>query len=179
MNRGYERGKTHQRATRGFTLIELLTVIAIIGILTTVVTVNVSSSRRQARDARRKTDLKTIQTAVELYTNAKGEPPQSETWLTSNGGSGTQWITGLENYLSSVPQDPRNDETYYYRYKSGKSGFETSYAIDGVLEEQGVGNLNPSNFDEDDNGKATFFQTGTYTSVDGKLHQRFSSGAGQ
>lgn len=174
-----ERGK--QRGTRGFTLIELLTVIAIIGILTTVVSVNVSSSRRQARDARRKTDLKTIQTAVELYTNAQGQPPQATTWLSSTGTTG--WIPNLDSYLSSVPQDPLNNATYYYRYKSGTSGYETSYVVDGVLEEVGTGNLAPENFEQEDNSKAKFFKTGTYTvtsaSGDVKLHQRFSSGAGQ
>lgn len=164
---------------RGFTLIELLTVIAIIGILTTVIGVNVSSSRRQARDARRKTDLKTIQTAVELYTNATGQPPQAPEWLFSTSDSGSQWVPGLGDYLSSVPQDPTNNAVYYYRYRTGKLGYESSYVVDGALEESGVGNLNPQNFDETENTKQEFFQTGTYIGSDQKLHQRFSSGAGQ
>lgn len=52
---------------RGFTLIELLVVIAIIGILSSVVLASVSSSRAKARDARRKSDLSEIKTALELY----------------------------------------------------------------------------------------------------------------
>ncbi|HEY6022478.1 MAG TPA: type II secretion system protein [Candidatus Paceibacterota bacterium] len=45
---------------RGFTLVELLVVVAIIGILASIVIVNVSGSRAQARDAKRVEDLQSI-----------------------------------------------------------------------------------------------------------------------
>jgi len=51
----------------GFTLLELLVVIAIIGILASIVIASLSDSRAKARDARRKADAHTIQTALELY----------------------------------------------------------------------------------------------------------------
>ncbi|PIS08253.1 hypothetical protein COT76_02470, partial [Candidatus Berkelbacteria bacterium CG10_big_fil_rev_8_21_14_0_10_33_10] len=53
----------------GFTLIELLVVIAIIGILAGVVVVNVGSAQAKARDAKRISDMKAIQTALEMYYN--------------------------------------------------------------------------------------------------------------
>ena len=59
----------NQKQTRGFTLIELLVVIAIIGILSSVVLVSLNTARAKARDATRKTDLKQLQTALELYFN--------------------------------------------------------------------------------------------------------------
>lgn len=93
---------------RGFTLIELLTVITILGILTTVVSVNVSSSRKQARDARRKSDIKAIQTALELYYNAKGEFPALPWGTNSNTDSWNALRTALVQYLS-VPTDPTNN----------------------------------------------------------------------
>lgn len=67
---------------RGFTIIELLVVVAIIGILTGVVLVAISDSRQRARDARRKTELKSIENAIELYASYNnGKFPSSLTEL--------------------------------------------------------------------------------------------------
>ncbi len=52
---------------KGFTLIELLVVIAIIGILSAVVLASLTTTRSKARDAARKNDLHSIQTALEMY----------------------------------------------------------------------------------------------------------------
>lgn len=52
---------------KGFTLIELLVVIAIIGLLSTLAVVALNSARSKARDAKRVSDVKQIQTALELY----------------------------------------------------------------------------------------------------------------
>ena len=52
---------------KGFTLIELLIVISILGILAGLVAVNFNQARRRARDVARKSDLKQIQKAMELY----------------------------------------------------------------------------------------------------------------
>ncbi len=45
------------RKLKGFTLIELLVVVAIIGILSTVVVVNLSSSQNKARISKVKADI--------------------------------------------------------------------------------------------------------------------------
>jgi len=52
---------------KGFTLIELLVVIAIIGILSSVVLASLNSARTKSRDARRVSDMKQLQLALELY----------------------------------------------------------------------------------------------------------------
>ncbi len=54
---------------KGFTLIELLVVIAIIGLLSTLAVVSLGTARGKARDAKRISDVKAIQTAIEMAKN--------------------------------------------------------------------------------------------------------------
>lgn len=60
---------------RGFTLIELLVVLTIIGILASLVIINVSNARKSGRDAKRVANLKSIQTALEMYAEKNGGYP--------------------------------------------------------------------------------------------------------
>ncbi len=90
----------------GFTLIELLVVMAIIGVLASLIFLNVESSLGKARDAQRKNDLRTIQTALELYHSDNGEYPTTE-WVNSKNGG--EWISGLTaSYIKIMPADPKN-----------------------------------------------------------------------
>lgn len=50
--------------TKGFTLIELLIVIAIIGILSSVILVSTGGARLKARTARSVSELKSVNTAI-------------------------------------------------------------------------------------------------------------------
>lgn len=52
---------------QGFTLIELLVVIAIIGLLSTLAVVSLNGARSKARDARRLSDLRAVQSSLEMY----------------------------------------------------------------------------------------------------------------
>ena len=61
----------------GFTLIELLVVIAIIGILTTFLVANFVGVKSRARDGQRKSDLRNIQAALEIYRSDKSVYPSS------------------------------------------------------------------------------------------------------
>jgi len=116
------------RSKRGFTLIELLVVIAIIGLLASIILASLNTARSKSRDARRLEDMRTIQTALELYaSNNNGYPNTGsnpsgsvDNWVYSLG---TQpWIPGLTSaYVSSVPLDPENispsggpELVYYY-----------------------------------------------------------------
>src|SRR3990167_6802356 len=54
----------HMKKLRGFTLIELLMVIAIIGILSSIVMVSLGSSKTKLRDAKRVSDPKTAGTCT-------------------------------------------------------------------------------------------------------------------
>ena len=85
-------------AKRGFTLVELLVVIAIIGILASIVLASLSTARAKGRDAKRVSDIKEIQLALELYYDANGSFP-----LTIYG-SPSPLVTG--GYISVMPFDP-------------------------------------------------------------------------
>ncbi len=90
---------------RGFTLIELLVVIAIIGILSSVVLASLNSARSKGRDARRVSDLKQLQLALELYYDANSqEYPDALSALTG----------GASPAISVVPTDPQTAVAYTY-----------------------------------------------------------------
>ena len=56
----------------GFTLIELLIVIGIIGVMSTIVIMNMNSARLKAVDARIKTELSSIRRAAAIYYDGAG-----------------------------------------------------------------------------------------------------------
>ena len=127
---------------KGFTLIELLVVIAIIGILSTLAVVSLGGARAKARDAKRISDIKQVQTALELYYGDKNNYPYSGTGTyTVNLGQGTGLKacldangfidygstcgnSGASIYMAKVPSDPVSSNTYTY-----KATDNTSYGI--------------------------------------------------
>lgn len=108
----------------GFTLIELLIVISIIGILAALVLTNIQGVRERARDARRKSDLNSIKTALRLYYNDFGSFPTSTNGQINgcNTGSVTcAWgspFASTNTYMNQLPLDPSssasNPITYTY-----------------------------------------------------------------
>ena len=60
---------------KGFTLLELLVVIGIIGLLASILVINLTSARKRARDTKRIADIRNIQTATEDYYGKNGKYP--------------------------------------------------------------------------------------------------------
>ena len=99
---------------KGFTLIELLVVIAIIGILSTLAVVALNSARLKSRDAKRVSDIKQVQTALELYFgDQNGYPTElaavtlggtADDTLSSTGGFAAD-ASGT-TYMGQVPANP-------------------------------------------------------------------------
>lgn len=100
--------------TVGFTLIELMVVIAIIGLLASVVLASLSDARASARDAIRVQDMRSIHTALERYANDHGGTYPNPTSAGVSGGGemigvGNPIDDAIRPYLDPVPIDPAHD----------------------------------------------------------------------
>lgn len=112
--------KKNQSTDQGFTFIELLIIMFIIGVLSTIVVVSLSSARKKGRDARRISDINSIQTALEMYYEDNKVFPACEGWIHDPGNCLT---SNLMKYLDPMPLDPSepgpnntNGQDYGYRY---------------------------------------------------------------
>ncbi len=108
------------RKGQAFTLIEILIVIAIIGLLATVIIASMSGAKLRAQDARRIEDIAAIKKALEVYMASNARYPDSLLVLTQ----------GSDHLLSDVPKDPSGDPTRAYQYAT------SSDATDFVLKAQ-------------------------------------------
>ena len=113
---------------KGFTLIELLVVLGILGILATVllVAINPSAQLQKANDAHRKSDLETIQRALELYYQDKGSYPPSLNNQIAPGNVAINWGSSWQPYISILPKDPSSGDTYVY-YSPASAGGQAYY----------------------------------------------------
>lgn len=99
----------------GFTLVEVLVVAAIIAVLSTIGVASYQVVGRNGRDAKRKSDLASIQQALELYKSDNGKyPPAGACAYGSNcyvySTNGNSWIPALvSTYMQNVPVDPKNN----------------------------------------------------------------------
>jgi type II secretion system protein G len=100
-----DQDSTAYRYGAGFTLIELLIVISIIGILASLLMVNFIGIRQRARDAQRKTDVRQIQAALEMYRSDEGVYPTSSIFACNSGASfGSSDCSNI--YMQEEPMDP-------------------------------------------------------------------------
>lgn len=125
--------KLKVKSYQGFTLIELLVVISIIGILATLVAANLNAARSRARDAQRKSDLKSISTALRLYYNDNGSFPgvSSLPW-------GSQWSSGTTIYMNVLPNDPLPGQSYKYELGATGDTFILTSCLENSSDSQGV-----------------------------------------
>ena len=113
--------------SRGFTLIELLVVIAIIGLLSSIVLASLNTARVKGADAARISDVKSLETAMELYYNTNGGYPTSK-----GSGNGDVLLSDatlisklVPTYIASMPALLIADGDRYYA-NGATSGVQTS-----------------------------------------------------
>ena len=123
----------------GFTLIELLVVIATISGLAGLLVANFVGIRQRGRDAQRKSELRQIQSALELYRSDNGIYPLTAAFPTCpNQFVGTGPTPPV--YMQKIPCDPLQNTSYTYSSTDGRT-----YTIYACLE-----NTNDSNRDAND-----------------------------
>ena len=128
---------------KGFTLIELLVVIAIIGLLSTLAVVSLNNARQKSRDAKRVSDIKQIQTALELYFADQNAYPTAAS-STVLGAAGTATLSSTSGfaataagttYMGQVPknQGPPSTADYDYAYSSTDgSTYTLTFKLEGA-----------------------------------------------
>ncbi len=100
----------------GFTLIEVVVVMAILGLLVTVLLPSFSRSRAVARDTKRKGDLESVRQALETYRSDQTPPIYPA--AVSGQPSGI-----VPNYQSTYPVDPLSAQRYVYVQLSAGIGY--------------------------------------------------------
>lgn len=119
--------KDHKSTNRGFTLLELLVTATLIAVLTIIGIVSYASVNKRSRDAKRRSDLEQMRSALEMYRSDNSQYP---------GGSGSGITDGQFNdantlstslvsskYMPSIPKDPAatngsNAPSLYYYWPS-------------------------------------------------------------
>lgn len=112
----------------GFTLIELLVVIAIVGVLTALSLPNFVLSRQRARDTQRKSDIRQIQKALEVYKQDQSpiSYPTNAAWTALTCAAA--WSSGSNTYMTKFPCDPLTAARYTYTINPSDTTRYTLYA---------------------------------------------------
>ncbi len=104
-----------KKTQKAFTLIELLVVIAIIGLLASITLVALNNARAKGKEAQRRANMKSVQTALELYYSDNNAYPSTAGSYWSDAPSyGGYGYTGAGGYISNLaptyiaqlPKDP-------------------------------------------------------------------------
>lgn len=107
--------KRYAAFSPGFTLIEILIVITIIGVLAALILTNFVGVRERGRDGKRKSDLKQIQTALEIYRADRASYPTTSSFPSC----GSSFTAGTSEYMQRVPCDPLGVSVSYSYVSDG------------------------------------------------------------
>ena len=106
-----------KQTQRGFTLIEIMVVVVILGILAALIIPRIMGRPEQARMVKAKSDIQSIQSALDLYKLDNGFYPSTEQGLQAlvtkpnTDPTPSNWKEG--GYLQSIPVDSWNHPYQY------------------------------------------------------------------
>ena len=123
---------------RGFTLIELMVVIVIIGLLTTIVVINVMPAQDKAMIQKAKTDVALLEQAVERYRlDNLAYPDEITALIAPPAGLARPERYARGGYVKRLPEDPWGQA---YQYASpGRHGPFDVYSLGADGREGGEG----------------------------------------
>ncbi|AOY90181.1 type II secretion system protein GspG [Marinobacter salinus] len=124
-----------RKDSRGFTLIEIMVVMVILGLLVAIVAPNIMGRSDQAKVTIAETQLKNIQSALDLYRLDNSQYPSTqqglEALVSKPSGSPEPKNWNPDGYLKSVPEDPWGAEFQYISPGSEGAYDLYSYGSDG------------------------------------------------
>lgn len=107
----------HANGQRGFTLIEIMVVMVILGLLVAIVAPNIMGRSDEAKVTIARTQLKNVQSALDLYRLDNSQYPSTqqglEALVSKPSGSPEPKNWNPDGYLKSVPEDPWGNAFQY------------------------------------------------------------------
>jgi general secretion pathway protein G len=124
----------------GFTLVELMVVIVIIGLLATVVAINVLPSQDRAMTTKARADIATLEQAIETYRLDNLDfPADLQALVAAPAGLANPERYRPGGYVRRLPEDPWG-HPYQYRRQSAHNGQFDVYSLGADRKEGGEGN---------------------------------------
>ncbi len=140
---------TKVRSNQGFTLLEIIVVVAIIAILAAYIAPKVAGRVDDARISKAKSDIRVLESSLELYKLDNFTYPSSEQGLqalvTRPSGENTKnWREG--GYIKKLNKDPWGND-YQYSYPGSNGEFDVyslgaDAQVGGTDEAADIGNWN-------------------------------------
>ena len=137
------------RSNQGFTLLEIIVVVAIIAILAAYIAPKVTGRVDDARISKAKSDIRVLESSLELYKLDNFVYPSSDQGLEAlvnrpSGDNARNWREG--GYIKKLTKDPWGNE-YRYVYPGSNGEFDifslgADAAVGGESEAADIGNWN-------------------------------------
>ena len=111
---------------RGFTLLEIIVVVAIIAILASYIAPKVAGRVDDARISKAKSDIRVLESSLEMYKLDNFSYPSSEQGLEAlinkpSGDNSKNWREG--GYIKKLNKDPWGND-YQYRFPGDNGEFD-------------------------------------------------------
>lgn len=118
--------------SKGFTIVELLIVIVVIGILAAITVVAYNGIQQRAQFTQLKSDLASLNKAIQLYHAENGAYPIRSAWSGDNQVINDSFIHGLvPRYIDQTPQVANHSESRpTFLYLSNGVDYKLIYIAD-------------------------------------------------